>query len=84
MISCLREGGLRLGEDESYRLEVKPEGIDLRPRPISALHGLETLLQLLAADRNGYYFPCVRVEDRPRFAWRGVLIDVSAISCRSR
>ncbi len=77
MISCLREGKLRLGEDESYRLDVKPEGIDLSaPTDLGVLHGLETLLQLLTADRNGYYVPCARIEDRPRFPWRGVLFDV--------
>jgi hexosaminidase len=70
-------GKLLPGEDESYTLEVKPEGIALAaPNDIGILRGLETLLQLLSADETGYYFPCVRIEDSPRFTWRGLLIDV--------
>jgi hexosaminidase len=44
---------------------------------VGALRGLETLLQLLDADRNGYFFPGVQIEDQPRFPWRGLLIDVA-------
>jgi len=40
------------------------------------LRGLETLLQLLQSDRNGYYLPGIRIQDQPRFAWRGLLIDI--------
>jgi hexosaminidase len=74
-----RCGRLRLGEDESYSLVVIPEYIQLNAETdIGVLRGLETLLQLLCADKEGYYFPAVAIEDRPRFAWRGFLID----SCR--
>ncbi len=78
-VTFQRPGRLKLYEDESYRLTVKPGGIRLTaPTGIGILRGLETLLQLLGADRRGYFFPAVIIEDRPRFAWRGLLID----SCR--
>ncbi len=74
-----REGRLRLGEDETYSLMVTPEYIQLNAETdIGILRGLETLLQLVRADKEGYYFPAVMIEDRPRFVWRGLLID----SCR--
>jgi hexosaminidase len=39
---------------------------------------LETFLQLIEGDQNGYFVPSVSIQDKPRFAWRGLLID----SCR--
>jgi hexosaminidase len=72
----LAVGKLRPNEDESYRLTVKPEGVVLAAETdIGIIRGLETLLQLLSADEIGYYFPCVEIQDRPRFTWRGLLID---------
>jgi hexosaminidase len=35
------------------------------------------VLQLLDADRNGYFLPGVQIDDRPRFPWRGLMIDVA-------
>ncbi len=75
-ISWQREGKLRLGEDESYELRVAPSGIQLQAATdIGIVRGLETLLQLVAADEKGYYFPAFSIRDWPRFQWRGLLID---------
>lgn len=64
-------------EDESYRLEITPAGARLQAATtVGALRGLETLLQLVESDSAGWYIPAVRVEDTPRFPWRGLLIDV--------
>jgi hexosaminidase len=64
-------------EDESYTLEVSDKQAVLRaPTVVGALRGLETFLQLLASDREGYFIPAVRIQDQPRFRWRGLLIDV--------
>ncbi len=80
VIEC-REAGQSvpsLTEDESYSLEVSGRQATLKAATvIGALRGLETLLQLLESDRDGYYIPCVRVEDKPRFRWRGLLLDCS-------
>jgi hexosaminidase len=40
------------------------------------MRGLETALQLVSGDKEGFYFPGVQIQDRPRFRWRGLLIDV--------
>ncbi len=64
-------------EDESYTLDVGSNRAVLRaPTVVGAMRGLETLLQLVAADSAGFYIPAVRIADAPRFPWRGLLIDV--------
>ena len=64
-------------EEESYRLVVMESGATLSaPTVVGALHGLETLLQLVTADSAGYYLPVVQISDTPRFRWRGLTMDV--------
>ncbi|HEY0004370.1 MAG TPA: family 20 glycosylhydrolase [Pyrinomonadaceae bacterium] len=66
-----------MDEDESYALEVSEQQARLNaPTVVGALRGLETFLQLLESDREGYFIPSVSIDDRPRFRWRGLLIDV--------
>ncbi|HJY29658.1 MAG TPA: family 20 glycosylhydrolase [Pyrinomonadaceae bacterium] len=65
-------------ENESYRIDItRRQAMLTAPTVVGALRGLETLLQLLDADRNGYFFPGVQIDDQPRFPWRGLLIDVA-------
>lgn len=67
----------QLGADESYSLEVaERQSILTAPNVVGVLRGLETFLQLLEGDRAGYFMPQVRIQDRPRFPWRGLLMDV--------
>ncbi len=76
-IECRRPGKVALGEDESYELMITPEKIELRcVTDLGGLRGLETLLQLLEADGNGFYFAAISIQDKPRFPWRGLMIDV--------
>lgn len=76
LISVERPGEVLLGEDESYGLSVSAERLKLSAATeLGAMHGLETLLQLLSADAEGYYFPAIEVQDEPRFPWRGLMID---------
>jgi hexosaminidase len=65
-------------EDESYSLEVTDSGALLKaPTVVGVLRGLETFLQLLEGDGKGYFIPAVNIRDKPRFPWRGLLIDVA-------
>ena len=65
-------------EDESYTLEVGERQAVLRAATVvGALRGLETFLQLLGGDRAGFYLPAVSIDDRPRFRWRGLLVDIA-------
>jgi len=67
-----------LGEDESYSLEVTATGAKLNAaNPTGVLRGLQTFLQLVEVSPDGFAAPAVTIQDQPRFAWRGLMIDVS-------
>jgi hexosaminidase len=67
-----------LGEDESYTLDVNSEGATLKAATVDgAIRGLETFAQLVAPAEKGFAAPAVHIEDRPRFPWRGLMIDSS-------
>jgi hexosaminidase len=64
-------------EDESYSLEVTPQQARLKAlTPVGALRGMETFLQLVNLDAQGFGVPAVKISDHPRFPWRGLMIDV--------
>jgi hexosaminidase len=67
-----------LGEDEAYQLNVTSEGASLTARTCTgALRGMETFVQLVSSGPEGFYVPAVHIEDRPRYPWRGLMLDVS-------
>jgi hexosaminidase len=76
----VKDGGAaypKLGDDESYALVIDSAGATLSANTVwGAMHGMETMLQLVSGDRDGYYFPFVNIQDKPRFPWRGLMIDV--------
>ena len=60
---------------EAYRLEVTPQRIELAARdPRGLFYGVQTLRQLVAASPQAV--PAVRIEDAPRFSYRGLHLDV--------
>jgi hexosaminidase len=66
-----------LGMDEGYTLTVTPEGATLQAaEPWGVLRGTETFLQLVTpGSATAFRVPAVVVQDRPRFAWRGLMLD---------
>lgn len=67
-----------LGEDESYELEVRASGAKLTAAtPLGTLNGLQTFLQLVAATPKGFAASAITIQDKPRFVWRGLMIDSS-------
>jgi hexosaminidase len=65
-----------LGENESYSLDVTPSGATLNAATaLGAMRGLQTFLQLIQITPQGFTVPAVSIQDRPRFPWRGLLID---------
>jgi len=67
-----------LGEDESYSLEITPAGAKLdAATPLGIMRGLQTFLQLVQTSSEGFAAPAVAIQDKPRFPWRGLMIDVS-------
>lgn len=81
---ALTPGDRSLG-DEGYRLAVTGEGVTLTAaRPAGLFYGTQTLRQLLPAAieadvrRPGpWRIARGTIHDRPRFAWRGAMLDVA-------
>lgn len=68
----------RLPSPESYTLSVTPRRIIIRSTSGAGLfYGMQTLLQLLTPSGTGYSVASVEIEDTPRFAYRGFMLDVS-------
>jgi hexosaminidase len=71
--------------EEAYRLKVRPEGIEIEARtPYGLFYGVQTLRQLApvevetpaAAAGVVWRVPAVEIEDAPRYAYRGMHLDV--------
>jgi hexosaminidase len=76
LIKIKNKGKLALGMDESYSLQIDQAQILLTANnDIGAIRGLATLIQLIGADQQGYYFKGIAIEDEPRFTWRGLLVS---------
>ena len=72
------------GEPESYRLEITRDGIDLGAAdPAGLFYGLQTLSQLMPASAvtgaagSSFALPAISIDDAPRFAYRGMHLDVA-------
>lgn len=71
---------------EGYRLQIEPRGVRITGGgPAGIFYGVQTMLQLLPASivskaapaAEQWIVPSVVVEDYPRFAWRGMMLDVA-------
>ncbi|MCB9276857.1 MAG: family 20 glycosylhydrolase [Lewinellaceae bacterium] len=72
-------------QPEAYQLSVRPDGITIRAgSPAGAFYGIQSLRQLLppeieaSSTQSGISWaaPCVEIADEPRFAYRGMHLDV--------
>ena len=80
MLSLLiTEKNHQLPSPESYTLSVTPQQILIRATSGAGLfYGMQTLLQLAQPSGAGSYsIASVEIEDTPRFAYRGLMLDVS-------
>ena len=67
-----------LHADESYELQATSKQVTIKAdAPVGIVRGLATLMQLVEFDAEGFAVPGVIIRDRPRFPWRGLMIDVS-------
>jgi len=84
-LSLNTQGDPQLG-DEGYKLDVTPAGVEIRAnKPAGLFYGSQTLIQMIplveTADRKSppvrVSVPGAKIVDYPRFAWRGLMLDVS-------
>jgi len=67
-----------LGEDESYSLDITADGAKLDAvTTLGVMRGLQTFLQMVQTTSDGFAVPAITIQDKPRFPWRGLMIDVS-------
>ncbi len=70
---------------DSYTLTITEKEILITGNDAGVFYGLQTVLQMLPQAENNvltktgkaFSLPCCVVEDYPRFAWRGMHLDVS-------
>ncbi len=69
---------------EGYRLSITPAGMAASaPGPAGLFYAVQTVRQMLPADveqrssLGRQALAATTIEDRPRFAWRGAMLDVS-------
>jgi hexosaminidase len=79
------KGAKELSSAEGYELTVIPDSVIIRARaPAGLFYGVQSLLQLMPPEamttnvvRNiEWSIPTLHIQDQPRFAWRGFLLDV--------
>ncbi len=72
--------------DEGYSLVVNPSSVTIKAnKPAGIFYGVQSFLQLLPKDIGSntvvknvqWQSPAVTITDYPRFAWRGLMFDVS-------
>jgi hexosaminidase len=68
---------------EEYHVSITKRAIKISAGTTTGLfYGLQTLRQLMASetaikDGSSVKLPCVEIEDAPRFAYRGIMLDVA-------
>ena len=71
---------------EGYHLLVKHSGVTITAhQPAGIFYGVQTLLQMFPPEIRGkeeqknkvWKIACVDITDKPQFAWRGMMLDVS-------
>ena len=63
---------------EGYRLVITADSIVVTGKGAGLFYGIESLIQLFPSDAGTpVLLPCVTIEDRPRFRYRGFMLDVS-------
>jgi len=63
--------------DYSHTIRLAPsdDAVQIEATPFGAVYALETLSQLLAHQPGSIGCVALRIDDRPAFSWRGLLID---------
>lgn len=64
-------------EDESYRLNINDHSVSVTGGKAGLFYGIQTMLQLMPLEGNSIiHLPQAEIEDKPRFGYRGAMLDV--------
>ena len=75
---CAPGSGLSLRADEGSTITIAGNAVEVRAETeVGVLRAFATLTQLAQAAPSGFTLPIGSISDRPRFAWRGLMIDVA-------
>lgn len=85
LIRLRLDAGLKTLGKEGYRLVSDAAGVTITAaEPAGLFYGVQTLRQMLPADiyrkaalARAWTVPAVKIEDQPRFAWRGSHLDTA-------
>ena len=67
----------KIGGPEAYHLKASGKDVLIEASdPRGLFYGVQTFLQLVAGAKGSRFVPDVEIRDSPRFAWRGLLIDL--------
>ncbi|MCF7855881.1 MAG: beta-N-acetylhexosaminidase [Candidatus Pacebacteria bacterium] len=84
VIALAQDKGMADFGPEGYRLEVTPKKVTLSaPTQAGLFYAIQTLRQLLPplifsarpVTNVAWRIPCLTIKDRPRFGWRGLMLD---------
>lgn len=65
-----------MGDHESYSISVSAKKIVIKAAgETGILYALESLLQLTRQEEGVWVIPTLSMNDQPRYAWRGLMID---------
>lgn len=66
---------------EAYQIEINKDLFWITGDPAGIFYAIQTLRQMLLTDiihifpENTFHLPCCRIDDAPRFPWRGFMLD---------
>lgn len=73
-ISLIEDGSM---EPEAYKLTIEVDKVVLRGHSAGLFYGIQTLQQLFYIEEGKLTLPTLVIEDKPRFEYRGVMLDVA-------
>jgi hexosaminidase len=65
-------------DSSAYRIEIKPSLVHVTSSGYTgALYAMQSITQQVMTGSPSYAIPCAVITDRPRFGYRGLMMDVS-------
>ena len=74
----ISDSAIGSSNEEEYKLDIYSNAILLQANSHAGLfYGVQSLLQLLPANKPTQYLPLLSITDSPAFVWRGMHLDVA-------